>query len=95
VRHLMQQCPQCTSNRIHRSRSKTFVERLRRQFSTKRLYRCQACGWRGWGIETEADAARQEQLGSELPPPDLSAIDADLEHASKPSADPDAAVRSN
>jgi hypothetical protein len=64
------------------------VERLRRQFSRKRLYRCQACGWRGWGIETESDAAGREQLASELPPPDLSAIDAALEHvATRPAGD--------
>jgi len=49
----MKECPQCGSPRIHRSRSRHWWERLRREFTEKRPFRCKACGWRGWGIELE------------------------------------------
>lgn len=79
----MQQCPQCRSNRIHRSRTRTFLERLRRQFSTRRLFRCEACGWRGWGIETELQEGRSDPVTSEIPQPDFHALDTTLEEISK------------
>jgi predicted RNA-binding Zn-ribbon protein involved in translation (DUF1610 family) len=75
----MTTCPSCGSNRIHRSRSRNFYERLRRQFSTKRLFRCDACGWRGWGIELERPEPREEeQKPPKVPPPDLEALDREL-----------------
>ncbi len=75
----MQQCPKCQSNRIHRSRTRTFVERLRRQFSARRLFRCEACGWRGWGIETESREGRPDQAAGEVAPPDFKALDTTLD----------------
>ncbi len=83
----MQNCPRCRSNRIHRSRTRTFLERLRRQFSTRRLFRCEACGWRGWGVETESSAEHQEQIRNDLPQPDLGELDATLEELSNRPAD--------
>jgi hypothetical protein len=91
----MQQCPKCHSNRVNRSRSKTFLERLRRQFTMKRLFRCEACGWRGWGVETEANADRRDQVPSELPPPDLGAIDETLEALATRSSDTDTPAGTN
>lgn len=78
----MQTCPGCNSNRVHRSRAKTFLERFRRQFSMKRLFRCDACGWRGWGMETERTVTAAQMRTADSPPPDLDAIDAALTHAS-------------
>jgi hypothetical protein len=73
---------------VHRSRAKTFLERVRRQFSMKRLFRCNACGWRGWGIETARAVTAPEMRAADSPPPDLDAIDVALTHASaKPDSD--------
>ncbi len=45
----MQQCPKCKSEDVHRSRAKSRWEQWRKEITGKRPYRCQACGWRGWG----------------------------------------------
>ena len=47
-KHTMHRCPQCTSDLIHRSRSRTRWEAWRKVVTGKRLYRCHTCGWRGW-----------------------------------------------
>jgi predicted RNA-binding Zn-ribbon protein involved in translation (DUF1610 family) len=44
----MKVCPSCGSPRIHPSRPRTLVERLRRALSQSQPYRCHACGFRGW-----------------------------------------------
>ena len=77
----MDSCPKCESNRVRRSRAKGFFERLRRDFSQKKLFRCHACGWRGWGIETERPPSAQETRGAEVAPPDVHAIDLALQKA--------------
>src|SRR5690606_20887678 len=41
-------CPSCHEPRLHRSRARSLPERVRRNWSAKRLFRCDACGWRGW-----------------------------------------------
>ena len=41
-------CPHCSADRLSRSRSRNTAERLRKQFTKHRLFRCEACGWRGW-----------------------------------------------
>jgi predicted RNA-binding Zn-ribbon protein involved in translation (DUF1610 family) len=41
-------CPSCGSGDIHRSRTRSPWENLRKSLTTKRLYRCQRCGFRGW-----------------------------------------------
>ena len=83
----MDTCPQCGSNRINRSRSKGFFERLRREFSQKRLFRCQACGWRGWGVEADRPFTAEKAHMAEAPPPNLDAIDLALQESTgKPDA---------
>jgi FlaA1/EpsC-like NDP-sugar epimerase len=47
---LAQLCPECGSSRIHRSRVRNLPERVRRNFSARRLFRCDDCSWRGWLI---------------------------------------------
>ena len=47
----MRQCPQCKSNRVHRSRSRTRWERWRKQITGKAAYRCIDCDWRGWALD--------------------------------------------
>lgn len=43
-----QPCPSCSNPALHRSRARTLAERVRRNHSDKRLFRCDECGWRGW-----------------------------------------------
>ncbi len=66
-------CPACDSRHIHRSRARTFIERLQKQFRHTRLHRCHTCGWRGWCEEFSADSSQPEQTA---PPLDLKALDA-------------------
>jgi hypothetical protein len=51
------------------------AERIRRQFSMKRLHRCEACRWRGWGLETQKPASAEDYRDSDGPAPDLESID--------------------
>ena len=69
----VQTCPSCAALSAQRSRSRTRAERVRRDLSPERLYRCHACAWRGW--LTPMDSG-----GNQAPPdpqsaPDLSALD--------------------
>ena len=50
IRDRYQYCPSCVSTRVYRSRARNLVERVRRNLSAERLFRCDGCGWRGWLI---------------------------------------------
>jgi hypothetical protein len=71
----MLQCPKCRSTQIHRSRSRSTWEVWRKQLTSKRPYRCDACSWRGWGEDTGLhfdDEQREVAEGAIAPePPDL------------------------
>lgn len=68
-----QQCPRCDA-RVHRSRSRGVHHRLRKRFTSTRLFRCNSCGWRGWLHPTEV--APPVPIASSRPdPPDLTALD--------------------
>jgi hypothetical protein len=47
-------CPTCHAS-IHRSRSRSWIERLRRRVTRRAPFRCSACGWRGWRIVEPED----------------------------------------
>ena len=47
----MRQCPQCKSEAIHRSRTRSRWEAWLKGITGKRPYRCHVCGWRGWGAD--------------------------------------------
>ena len=47
----MNNCPQCRSDAIHRSRTRSRWEELRKELTGKRPYRCDECGWRGWVVD--------------------------------------------
>ena len=74
----MTSCPSCKSNRVFRSKTRGAFERLRRQFTMKRPYRCHACNWRGWGPDGTQAVAPGAVLHAEARPPNLGAIDAAL-----------------
>ncbi|HKP87931.1 MAG TPA: hypothetical protein VJZ26_17645 [Blastocatellia bacterium] len=40
-------CPEC-GERVHRSHSRGFKEKLFKAVTSYRTYRCRDCGWRGW-----------------------------------------------
>lgn len=77
----MTTCPSCGSNRVHRSRTRNFAERLRRQFSFRRPYRCDACGWRGWSADTTHASAAEFGQTHVVESVDLDEIDRTLEGA--------------
>jgi hypothetical protein len=79
----MDTCPACGSRRVFRSKTRTAFERLRRQFTMKRPYRCHACNWRGWAPDGVQAVVPGEVLDSATPPPDLGAIDAAIDDGSK------------
>ena len=79
----MTTCPACGSTRVFRSKTRSSIERFRRQFTMKRPYRCHHCNWRGWAADTAQTVSPQDVLGGATPPPDLGAIDAALDDGAK------------
>jgi len=67
----MGQCPQCKSNRVHRSRSRTRWERWRKQITGKAAYRCVDCDWRGWALDTGSSTAAAIPADAIPDPPNL------------------------
>lgn len=47
----MQNCPDCDSVNVHRSRVRSRWEALRRALTGSRPYRCHACGLRLWASD--------------------------------------------
>jgi predicted RNA-binding Zn-ribbon protein involved in translation (DUF1610 family) len=77
-------CPNCAEGSIIRSRARTRAERVRKRVTSRRLYKCDTCGWRGW--HQQVDLAGPSQLQRPAPP-DLSALDkgtSELSHATAP-----------
>jgi hypothetical protein len=68
-------CPKCGSPRVHRSRTRTFWERFRKNFTHDRVHRCHGCGWRGWGPVTSEPMRPKDQPDHVRPAPNLEAID--------------------
>jgi hypothetical protein len=44
----MRTCPECHSDRIHRSRARNTWEAWRKRLTRSVPFRCHLCGWRGW-----------------------------------------------
>ncbi|MBI2833573.1 MAG: hypothetical protein HYX76_03995 [Acidobacteria bacterium] len=55
------------------------VERVRKLFTRRRLYRCRDCGWRGWGERTTGGAKRVRRRFLEVPASTLTVDDPNLE----------------
>jgi hypothetical protein len=76
-----QPCPKCQSLTLHRSRARTIAERVRRNFSVQRLFRCTTCDWRGWLLPlqfSDVDAAEAASA------PNLAALDAAVQSLRPP-----------
>jgi hypothetical protein len=55
----------------------------------RRPFRCHACNWRGWGIETEQVVSSENLRQGDAPAPNLHAIDVALEEPPrKPDSQP-------
>ncbi len=67
-----QPCPACQSWALNRSRARTLAERMRRNYSDKRLFRCADCDWRGWLVPMEFWDSEAVAPGAM---PDLAALD--------------------
>jgi predicted RNA-binding Zn-ribbon protein involved in translation (DUF1610 family) len=85
----MDTCPVCGSHRVFRSRTRTRFERLRRELTSKRPYRCHACSWRGWAPEGLLVTADGEVADVPPAPPDLHAIDSALSKAPEEAVAPE------
>jgi FlaA1/EpsC-like NDP-sugar epimerase len=79
-----QRCPRCHAFALHRSHARSIVERIKKEFSDQRLYRCDECGWRGWAVPI--DAAGRSTAGQQ-DVPDLASVDAAI-GGSRPVARP-------
>jgi len=63
-------CPSCGSRDVHRSKTRTLYERLRKAHTLSRTFRCRHCGWRGWLLPLEYSRTTEATWS-----PDLTAID--------------------
>jgi hypothetical protein len=68
---------------VFRSRTRNVFERLRRQFTVKRPYRCHACNWRAWAADGTRAVSPQNAPDPAAPPPDLGAIDTALDDSTR------------
>ncbi|MEO7276361.1 MAG: polysaccharide biosynthesis protein [Vicinamibacterales bacterium] len=69
-----QLCPECKAARVRRSKARSLIERVRRDFGQERLFRCDGCGWRGWLLPLVFSDAEPLQGMSA---PDLDGLDRD------------------
>jgi FlaA1/EpsC-like NDP-sugar epimerase len=70
-----QPCRRCAGGQLNRSRARSRWERVRKEFSAARLYRCDKCGWRGWSIPLAGMASQPLEHAT---PIDLRSLDADV-----------------
>lgn len=54
---VINRCPACQKSSAHRSKARWFGERLKKMFTSRRIYRCDSCGWRGWALPMEQGSA--------------------------------------
>jgi hypothetical protein len=71
-------CPTCGSRPLTRSHARTIGEELRKRMSSRRLFRCQACGWRGW-TRVDETANYEPFPTPSYPMPELDLVDVVLQ----------------
>jgi FlaA1/EpsC-like NDP-sugar epimerase len=67
-----QPCPRCHVGRARRSHARTLLERIKKERTFDRLFKCDDCDWRGWLPLHFAEDAPVDVL----PTPDLTSLDA-------------------
>jgi len=70
--HDEQPCPRCPDGHVRRSKARSLAERIRREFTSERLYRCAECGWRGWLMPMDFG---EQALIDPIATPDLRTLD--------------------
>jgi len=76
TRHERMTCS-CGSSRVHRSRSRSTLEQIRKKLTTRRLYECSSCGWRGW--KTPPASPSNAAPARDFESPDLRSLDLALQ----------------
>jgi FlaA1/EpsC-like NDP-sugar epimerase len=76
-----QPCVRCKDGTLRRSRARSQWERIRKEFTGARLFRCEQCNWRGWVVPTVDDTVLPIERSA---PPDLRSLDADITAAPLP-----------
>jgi FlaA1/EpsC-like NDP-sugar epimerase len=71
-----QPCPKCGATTLYRSKARTLPERVRRNLSVQRLFRCTTCEWRGWLLPLHVVAA---DALDPMAVPDLATLDIALQ----------------
>jgi hypothetical protein len=78
-KHHGRTCVSCGSSRVHRLRSTSLLDQLRKRLTTKRLCECSTCGWRGWR-QWATDAHDESVLVVTPERPDLQSLDLALQN---------------
>jgi hypothetical protein len=78
-------CPNCGSPRVHRSRTKGWIEHIRKGLGPDRPHRCPDCRWRGWAVETARPFEAEDAKPSREPAPDFALIDRAVRRSPQPS----------
>ncbi len=68
-------CPKCHAPALHRSHTMTSADQFRRNFTTKKKYRCHVCNWEGWLDEARLTYPSVSLVGSV---PTVSGEDVDI-----------------
>ena len=67
----MSRCPKCSKENVHRSRTRNWWERWRKEITGKRPYRCSSCNWRGWMVIDPSEFDRATRRSMAPDPPNL------------------------
>jgi hypothetical protein len=62
---------------MHHSRTRTWIERLRRRMTGRVPYRCRACGWRGWRHEPAEGLHGPRKVHRELTDAEIERLEPD------------------
>lgn len=67
-------CPSCSSENLVRAKSRSGVERIRKNLTAKRVHKCLVCGWRGWTVPLE-NGREEATMVHTFAAPNFQAID--------------------
>ena len=70
-------CPQCSGETLHHSRTRSWVERIRRRMTERVPFRCHGCGWRGWLTELTPDGQGPREIHRDLTEAELERLEPD------------------
>jgi predicted RNA-binding Zn-ribbon protein involved in translation (DUF1610 family) len=57
-------CPKCKAPALHRSHAMSSTDQFRRNFTSKKRFRCHVCSWEGWLDETRLTYPSVSLVGS-------------------------------